>query len=156
MGTILSAQGPHNESFGFLWGAKGGRGGSLGSFWVAKGLKMTHFWMGHMMATKSTPEGKCCFLSDVGSLLTSLLALQLTKNLLKIRSNFGVEKCKNRTAADGPHDKREMPACVSRSVNTEVKSTSAVSKHVHVFLCSFVNGVRFCTCLKFNLCPKTY
>ena len=55
----------------------------------------------------------------------------------KIRSNFGVEKCKNRTAADGPHDEREMPACVFRLVNTEVKSTSAFSKNctsIAVFL----------------------
>ena len=37
-------------------------------------------------------------------------------------------KCKNRTAADGPHDKREMPACAFRLVNTEVKPTSAFSK----------------------------
>ena len=65
--------------------------------------------------------------------------------MLKIPLKFGVEKCKIRTVADGPHDKHEMPACAFRLVNTEVKSTSAVSKNVHVFLFSFVYGVRFCT-----------
>ena len=47
------------------------------------------------------------------------------KILIKIPSKFGVEKCKNQTTADGPHDKREMPACAFRLVNTEVKPTSA-------------------------------
>ena len=65
------------------------------------------------------------------------------------------KQCKHRTAADGPHDKREMPACAVRSVNTEVKSTSTVSKNVHEFLCSFVYGVRFCTFLGYKRCPKT-
>ena len=55
------------------------------------------------------------------------------KNLINIQSKFGVKKCENRTAADGPHDKREMPACAFRSVNTEVKSTSAFSENVHVY-----------------------
>ena len=77
------------------------------------------------------------------------------KNMIKIPSNIGVETCKIRTAADGPHDKHEMPACAFRLVNTEVKSTSAVSKNVHVFLFSFVYGVRFCTFLGYKRCPKT-
>ena len=50
------------------------------------------------------------------------------ENIIEIQSKFGVEKCKNQTTADGPHDKREMPACAFRLVNTEVKSTSAFSK----------------------------
>ena len=74
--------------------------------------------------------------------------------MIKIPSKFGVEKCKIRTAADGPHDKHEMPACAFRLVNTEVKSTSAVSKNVHVFLFSFVYGVRFCTFFGTNYVKK--
>ena len=81
-----------------------------------------------MVAIKSTPEEKCCFLSEFVSFLISFLALKVLEKHDKIQSNFGVEKCKNQTAADGPHDKREMPACAFRLVNTEVKSTSACSK----------------------------
>ena len=61
LGTILSAQGPHNEIFGLLLGAKRG---SLGSFLEAKGLKMEPFWttfgvqMGPMVAIKSAPQEK--------------------------------------------------------------------------------------------------
>ena len=76
------------------------------------------------------------------------------KNMIKIQSKSGVETCKIRTAADGPHDKHEMPACAFRLVNTEVKSTSAVSKNVHVFLFSFVYGVRFCMFFGTNYVKK--
>ena len=95
------------------------------------------------------------FLCDFKSCLSSFLAIKLNENFVQIQSKFGVGKCKNRTAADGPHDKREMPACAFRSVSTEVKSTSACSKNVHEFLFSFVYGVRFCTFLGYKMCPKT-
>ena len=71
-----------------------------------------------------------------------------------IRLNFGVENCKIRTAADGPHDKRKMPAWAFRLVNTEVISASAVSKkcaRIIAFVrlrCSFLHVFNDNMCLK--------
>ena len=82
-------------------------------FWTTFGVLR-----GAMVAIKSTPEEKICFWLDFKPFLTSFLTLKWMKILIKIPSKFGVEKCKIRTVADGPHDKHEMPACAFRLVNT--------------------------------------
>ena len=46
---------------------------------------------------------------------------------MKIKSKFGVDKCKFRTAAERQHNAPEMPAHAFRLVNTSVFSTSSFS-----------------------------
>ena len=67
LGTILSAQGPHNEICGVLFGAKGAlchpSGKPEASKWNPFG---TTFGVlrGPMVAIKNTPEENLCFLFD--------------------------------------------------------------------------------------------
>ena len=75
--------------------------------------------------------------------------------MIKIRSNFGVEKCKIQTAAERGHDAPEMPAHAFRLVNTSVFSTSSFSMMLKT-TDEFVSvGYHILNIFVFKMCLKT-